>query len=520
MPRGPTSFDDPDAEVVAWWPDDRPSRRAMAVAPRHAPPPEDDPEAWLRAEFPRSVTHPFAPRMQAFWRWVWAIAEDSDPPPFLGIWPRGGGKTSSAELAVAALGLRGKRRYALYVRATQPRADDCVQNIASLLESPSVDRDYPAHASRAVGKYGDVRGWRRNRLRTAGGFVVDALGLDVATRGVKVEDQRPDLIVLDDVDDRHDTPQATEKKLTILRDSILPAGTDRCAVIAIQNLIIAYGVFAQLADGRAGFLTRRVLSGPEPALVGMRTTTTIDATSGLARAVIVAGTPTWAGQDRAACQRLLDRIGTASFERECQHNVAKREGALWAPEAIERNRVAKAAPRFKRIAIGVDPSGGRVEIGIIAAGLRYDGHVEVLADATQPGPKGPRNWARVAIGLYRDLKADVIDAEANFGGEMVRATIHAVDPNVNVRLVHASRGKEVRAEPVAAKYGDEKLAYRDGRVHHVGTLARLEQELTGWVPGDPISPNRLDALVWTVAELLPDLPARDEDFDDVPVMQH
>jgi hypothetical protein len=449
---------------------------------------------WLTTLFPRSVDKGFAPHHETFWRWVWAITEDSDPPPFIGVWPRGGGKSTSAELAAAALGVRGKRHYAVYVRSTQERADDSVQNIGALLESRAIELYYPEHGERRVNKFGDSRGWRRNRLWTEGGFVVDALGLDTArTRGVKLEDQRPDLLVFDDLDDRHDSSATTEKKLDIITTSLLPAGTDNVAIMGIQNLIIPTGIFARIVDGRADFLTGRILSGPFPAIRNLALGKALTP-DGAVRHVITGGEPVWEGQDLEACQRLIDWLGLSAFIRECQNNVAEREGALWSRELLNRTRVVEYPP-LARVVVGVDPSGGRNEIGIVVAGKDYNGHGYVLGDYTAPGELGPKHWASQVARAYHDFSADRVVAEKNFGGDMVAATIRGVEPNLPVKLVTAARGKAIRAEPIAAYYEDE-------RVHHVGAFDALETEMTSWVPGDPESPNRLDAAVWALTELL------------------
>jgi phage terminase large subunit-like protein len=106
----------------------------------------------------------------------------------------------------------------------------------------------------------------------------------------------------------------------------------------------------------------------------------------------------------------------------------------------------------------------------------------------------PDTWARAAVTAYYRFMADCIVAEKNNGGEMVESVIRQVDPNVNVKLVWASRGKAPRAEPIAA-------ISEQGRDHHVGVFAQLEDELCMWVPGDA-SPNRLDAKVWAMTSLL------------------
>lgn len=293
--------------------------KARAAAAQSSAP--DEAEDWLREMFPAHVKHPFGDRHHEFWRWAWNIELASAPDPFVGVWPRGGAKSTSAELACAALGLRGRRRYALYVRDTQDRADDSVSNIASLLESGTVEHYYPAHARPLVGKHGNSRGWRRNRLRTEGGFTIDAIGLDTAARGVKMDDQRPDLIIFDDIDGKLDSPATTARKIAILTTSILPTGAGNVAVLGIQNLITPDGIFSQLVDGRADFLVERLVSGPYPAVEELATELQEDKASGTVKAVIVAGTATWAGQDLAACQRLIDTIGLGAFLLECQHEV-------------------------------------------------------------------------------------------------------------------------------------------------------------------------------------------------------
>ncbi len=179
-------------------------------------------------------------------------------------------------------------------------------------------------------------------------------------------------------------------------------------------------------------------------------------------------------------------------------------GALWQAVVIDRNRV-KAAPKLDRIVVGVDPSGaadedtGANEIGIVAAGFStQEQHGYVVADRSLRA--GPHEWASAVVRCYHDLEADLIVAERNFGGEMVRHTIQSVDRNVPVKLVTSSRGKAIRAEPVAALYEQD-------RVHHVGTWPELEEQMCHWVPPRPgertvDSPDRMDALVFALTELM------------------
>ena len=173
-------------------------------------------------------------------------------------------------------------------------------------------------------------------------------------------------------------------------------------------------------------------------------------------------------------------------------DVNEAPGAVWKRDVIERHQNT-SFPELSNIVVGVDPSATSMgdDAGIIVAGKSgTDGYV--LADRTIQG--SPLTWAKEAVAAYHAFQADKIVAEANQGGEMVALTIAQVDPSVPVKLVHASRGKRTRAEPIAAQY-------EQGKIHHVGKFKQLKDEMCLWLPGDP-SPNRLDAMVWAFSELL------------------
>ena len=173
--------------------------------------------------------------------------------------------------------------------------------------------------------------------------------------------------------------------------------------------------------------------------------------------------------------------------------IEDRPGALWSRAAIEACRVAAAPPSLARIVIGIDPpagSRGGDACGIVAAGRAEDGTIYVLEDATVQG-LSPAGWAMKAVALYRRLAADMLVAEVNQGGEMVRAVLRQVDTSVPVKAVHATRGKWLRAEPVAA-------LYTQGRVKHAAAMPELEDQMCDFAPGGLStdgSPDRLDALV-------------------------
>lgn len=175
------------------------------------------------------------------------------------------------------------------------------------------------------------------------------------------------------------------------------------------------------------------------------------------------------------------------------------KGALWTRQMIEDNRTAAAdCPEFVRIVVAIDPAvsntAGSDETGIITAALGADGDAYILRDDS--GKYTPAGWAKKAVGLYTQFNADRIVIEVNQGGDMALHTLKTCDARVAIKKLHASRGKWTRAEPVAAL--DEQ-----GRVHHVGSFIRLEDQMCGFKPGSSkYSPDRVDARVWAVTELL------------------
>jgi predicted phage terminase large subunit-like protein len=217
------------------------------------------------------------------------------------------------------------------------------------------------------------------------------------------------------------------------------------------------------------------------------------------------------------------RLGRQELHAEVLDDVP---GALWTRKMLETRSAYNPTgagmhkdedlPDMRRVVIGVDPSGtsGEVDmrrkenrggdhedevgddVGIVAAGLGDDGVVYILDDATVNW--GPADWARRVVDTYKKHEGDMIVGEANFGGAMVEYTIRTIDKRVPYRPVHASRGKVVRAEPVAA-------LYEQGRVRHCGSLSKLEDQMINMTQRGyegTGSPDRLDALVWAVTDLV------------------
>lgn len=214
---------------------------------------------------------------------------------------------------------------------------------------------------------------------------------------------------------------------------------------------------------------------------------TLDNAANLAPSFLKAITDKYAGT----------RLGRQELDAEILDDIP---GALWSRDVIDSLRVS-GHPTLRRVVVAVDPSGASGQgdgddIGIVIAGKGDDGHAYVLGDWTCN--LSPDGWARRVIDAFDEHKADKIVAEKNFGGAMVESVIRTVRKTAPVKLVTASRGKVARAEPVAA-------LYEQGRVHHVGAFAKLEDQMCAMTPegyAGEGSPDRADALVWALSELM------------------
>lgn len=196
------------------------------------------------------------------------------------------------------------------------------------------------------------------------------------------------------------------------------------------------------------------------------------------------------------------RIGRQELYAELLEDV---EGALWTLALIDANR--RPAPAILRhgvvendlvrVVVAIDPavtvSETSDETGIVVAGIGHDGRGYILEDRSTKAH--PLDWAQRAIAAFDEFGADRIVAEVNNGGDMVETVLRTVRPTIPFRALHASRGKRTRAEPIAA-------LYEQGRVSHTKPLPELEDQLCSFTPESGQSPDRLDALVWALTDLM------------------
>ena len=236
---------------------------------------------------------------------------------------------------------------------------------------------------------------------------------------------------------------------------------------------------------RATPLLKRIIADEATAITRART---VDNATNLAPAFIAEVTRIYAGT----------ALGKQELDGEV---VTERPDSLWQRKWMVEARIARPPEEMRRIVVAVDPPVTATEnadtCGIVVAGLGPDNRAYVLADRSLQG-RDPATWARAVIAAFRDFQADRIVAEANQGGDLVVNVIRQVDANAPVKKVHASRGKFARAEPISALYAE-------GRIVHVGEFPALENQMCDFGPeglSEGRSPDRVDALVWAITELM------------------
>lgn len=493
--------------------------KAFGAAHSRHPELEHDPARWLTTVLPAYFPTSFAPHHLEFLDDLWSITLDNDPAPNVNIWSRGHAKSTLAEGGAAALGARNRRRYGLYVCRTQDQADDHVQNIAGMFESREMEHWYPEVADRLVGKYGNSKGWRVDRLRCRSGFTIDAVGLDTAARGVKLDEQRPDFIILDDIDHEHDSLETIVKNKRTITQGLIPAGTKNVAVIAVQNLIRKDGIFADLAGlevpdetGRPvqgpTFLQHRKLSGPIPALIGMET-----GRDDQGRVVVTAGSPTWAGFTVDDCNGQVLKMGISAFRNECQHEAKDPAGGMF--DELEFDRINEdELPELTTVAVAVDPAVTDKKdsdaCGVQADGLGVDGRIYRLASIERR--MSPLAALRAAILLGLELQADVIVLEDDQGKDTWQSVYreawdHLVRQGDIAADVPVIPFRQETAGSVGSKVGRAArhvAAYELGWFVHVrGDHEVLEAALHRFPKKKPF--DLVDAGFWSARALRPEI---------------
>lgn len=420
---------------------------------------------WLAENFPSYVTKPFGDRHLRLWDWLEEITPGIKPEPRIEVWPRGGAKSTTGELGITRLGFKGVRKFALYVSGTQEQADLHVAAIADLFEKLGLDR--------ALNKYGHSKGWRRNQLRVSNGFNVQALGLDTASRGIKIEEFRPDIIVLDDIDNQDDSPKTVEKKERAIKSAIIPAGSSDCAVLFLQNLIHEEGIVSRLVDDRADFLLDREVPPISVAINGLKTES-VDRGDGRKVYRIVSGEPTWEGQDVQTCEKQINEWGLRTFLREAQHEVQQADGYFFDISKIEIIDEVPADWRFeycRAYDLAATQDGGDYTAGPLVAKARNGTyvwldliHAQLSSDNVRRTVKGTAHADR---NKYGKVKIHIPQDPGQAGkdqADQYRAMLEDFADDLVIETI--SGKKATRAEPAADEVNSGNVKMLRGEWNH------------------------------------------------------
>lgn len=259
-------------------------------------------------------------------------------------------------------------------------------------------------------------------LRCANGFSVIALGLDASVRGIKIEEFRPDLIILDDIDSDKDSREAIQKKIDTITKAILPAGSDDVAIIGVQNLIHANSIFSTIANNTAEFLYDRIVSGPIPAIIDLEYDRQNDG-----KYKITGGTPTWEGQGLEVCQQQMNDWGLTAFLQEAQHEVEEQDGGIYSHLEYRRCNWDEV-PDLVRIVVWCDPAVTNTDQsdsqGIQTDGIAADDTIYRLYSWEQRDT--PEHTIKRAILKAFELGADTIGFETDQGGDLWKTTYQEI----------------------------------------------------------------------------------------------
>lgn len=399
---------------------------------------------WCTTLFPETFNQPFAQRHIELWQWIAGLRSGLKPKAFIGLWGRGGAKSTNAETGLIHSGALEHRKFALYVSSTQLKADGHVSSISSKLEKDNFKKYYRKMSRRAVNQYGSAKGWRRELLRCDNGFTVQSFGLDTGLRGIKVDDYRPDIIIIDDVDELHESVSVTMKKERIITDTILPSGSSDCAILFVQNLIHPDSIASRLYDNRADFLRNRIVSGLYPAIDGLAYEQRAD---GLF--YITAGTATWEGQSLQVCQEQVNDWGISAFLRESQHAV-EHTGGIWSHITFMHKEYDEIKGKFIRTVVWVDPAVTSTDNsdsqGISCGGLMIDNN-KMINLYSWEGIDTPHQAIKRAIYVGIEYGAEHVGIETDNGGDAWKS-------------VYILAAKEIYNE-LCKKWHDEGLEEKD-----------------------------------------------------------
>ncbi|MES2462062.1 MAG: hypothetical protein V4671_15870 [Armatimonadota bacterium] len=368
---------------------------------------------WISLNCPGAASSALAPHHERAWEWWEALQPGVKPPALIECWFRGAGKSTTVELALARQAVKAERRFALYISSTQKSANRHVGSVATTMQSVGIKR--------LVSVYGHSQGWKADMLRTHNGFNVLALGLDTAVRGIKLDEFRPDIIVLDDIDELGDSLEIVQGKFEILTQSLLNAGSVDVATAFFQNAIHQHSLMTGCIEGTKDMLRRRVQSPIVKAVENLVWEKFVNA-EGRTEYRILSGTANWPERKSLkVCEEEMNDQGIISFLRECQHDVTV--GGRFFDEWNVKIHVchedeAGVMPHFTFIG-GYDWGRGAPCCFLLAA-VDEQGGITIIDEVYEPGLTNPEQAQAVE---------DCLNRWKHLGVSKANVTIYA-DPSM------------------------------------------------------------------------------------------
>jgi hypothetical protein len=482
---------------------------------------------WARNYFLETspeLFHEFSDEHRSIYEWSDEITDTHTPEPLVAILPRGHGKTTTLDMVVLRLMTRmvNGRDVIVFIAKNMKKSTERVASLLKAIQRPYILRKYPKMSMPMLNVRGMPVAWGSEMFTNALGQTVIAASIGSDNRGYNIDHARVGMFVCDDLDKQFDSLALTKRKESILTHDIIPAeaGHVPAALVFIQNLIKMGGIADRVVTGESEFCRHARVLGPQVAVEGLEVEPvevhkeTSDGT--MIKVIdhkIVAGRATWEGQDIEACQEKINRWGLSAFMREQQQKVDDYAGALLKSTHFrywDQDKPFDPSSCRYRV-VGVDPSGGRAECGIVVCGvvtLAGGGLPQfyVIEDLSHEIGPNDDDWAETALRAAIQYRATVL-CEGNYGGKMVTERVKdAVDRLrtqgqmryfPKIEPVYASNSKRDRAVPVQG-------LVINGQVMHIKKFIKLENEWTTWDPSQPgqkDSPNRLDAEVHAIIHL-------------------
>lgn len=471
-----------------------------------------------RALAPKFVPDVMSSEHDAMYEWARDVEPGTRPRPLVVCLPRGRGKSTTVAVIVVLLGCFRRRRYCLYVSGTQKQADSNMRAIQSVLESPLIAQRFPRMSEKALTKFGQSRGWTQQRLITADGFMVESVGLVESIRGLRNDEQRPDLIVIDDADQWSDSPDTILKKIGSMTGAIMLAGSPDAATLFVGNMPNAGGLMHHVVEPRKfpvdeQFLLDRLLVGPVPAVEGLIAEQE-EQEDGTLRWRIVAGKATWPErQDLAWCEAEMNKATYPTFMRELQHDTTPPAGGVFDHVRYRRCTWAEVPwPDVIDIQAWTDPALSDKDdadaCAISVCAITVHGIIYLLHAFEKRST--PTAVLTEAILQIDRLEGSTVGVETNAGGDYLWEIAYnqVVEQLIEEGLIREGpqRFEEEKAPSTMSKPERARawllVEYEQGRIVHVvdgGAAATMEAALARFPKTKPL--DLVDAHGWAVHRL-------------------